>query len=340
MVLISANLSIFGLDAPSPMWHYLHMVTADRKRKLDEFLALVRKGATTREAVHRVGLKQHNIYWHRSQDSEFRAAHDRAQKQGRRAQHPRLTRAQQDAIVKLAAEGKSLQAAADQVGVNYYAIVQMRKKSRGFDKRMHRVLVAENESKLEPLKNKLLARVRAGATVVDVQRELGLPQTWAAIRRDNDREFARRLRAAIKESMSKRAHARGKQQRAKDRAAADKAFERAMRGRRYQDIDNDPDHYPVMRPAPQLTAADARGELALWRAVITRAILDARRYNDPDCPPDLWHAGRSAHAWLTGSGESFRTVCELADLEPSHVRRCYEAGVSIVEEDGDAMVSG
>ena len=63
-------------------------------------------------------------------------------------------------------------------------------------------------------------------------------------------------------------------------------------------------------------------EMALWRAVISQAILDLK------LPASLDDNGRDrndtdrqqAINWFTRAGSDFRMVCSLADLEASRVQ--------------------
>jgi hypothetical protein len=47
---------------------------------------------------------------------------------------------------------------------------------------------------------------------------------------------------------------------------------------------------------------------------------------------------QSAHAWFSNNGDDFRTVCELAGLEPCEVRKRVLAYLSRVEQDPAALV--
>ena len=64
---------------------------------------------------------------------------------------------------------------------------------------------------------------------------------------------------------------------------------------------------------------------ALWRAVITQALMDAassskKRY---------YIAERAkARAWLKGNTEDFIEVCELADLDPEYVKTQAKIAIS------------
>ena len=68
-------------------------------------------------------------------------------------------------------------------------------------------------------------------------------------------------------------------------------------------------------PDPDL---QARAEIALWRAVITQALMDAG--SESRKPEALYHKFE-ATAWLTGGGRDFTTVCDYAALDPRYVRR-------------------
>ena len=62
----------------------------------------------------------------------------------------------------------------------------------------------------------------------------------------------------------------------------------------------------------------ARGERALWVAVITQAMQDAQsrcqKAESVFCKHEAIH-------WLTGNSKDFITVCLCADMEPDYVRR-------------------
>lgn len=60
-----------------------------------------------------------------------------------------------------------------------------------------------------------------------------------------------------------------------------------------------------------------RGEQALWRAVITQALMDA---NSNSAKSEMQYEKRQAAAWLRGGGRDFYTVCHCADLDPAYVR--------------------
>ena len=60
-----------------------------------------------------------------------------------------------------------------------------------------------------------------------------------------------------------------------------------------------------------------RGEMALWQAVITQALMDA------SCNSHKYEAKLEklkATRWLLGGGKDFIAVCHHAGLEPSYVR--------------------
>lgn len=60
-----------------------------------------------------------------------------------------------------------------------------------------------------------------------------------------------------------------------------------------------------------------RGEQALWRAVITQALMDAASQSSK---MEACYEKRQATCWLTGYGEDFKTVCDLANFPPDYVR--------------------
>lgn len=61
-----------------------------------------------------------------------------------------------------------------------------------------------------------------------------------------------------------------------------------------------------------------RGEQALWRAVITQALMDAASKSKK---MELKYEESQALCWLTTNGEDFRTVCENAGFDPFYIRR-------------------
>ena len=62
----------------------------------------------------------------------------------------------------------------------------------------------------------------------------------------------------------------------------------------------------------------ARGEQALWIAVITQAITDARS----NCKKsESQYHKREAIDWLTGNGRDFVDVCLCAGMNPDYVRK-------------------
>src|SRR5688572_29489715 len=59
-----------------------------------------------------------------------------------------------------------------------------------------------------------------------------------------------------------------------------------------------------------------RSEIALWRAVITQALMDASSGSQK---MEARHEKRRAIHWLLSDREDFETVCHFADLSPSYV---------------------
>jgi hypothetical protein len=61
----------------------------------------------------------------------------------------------------------------------------------------------------------------------------------------------------------------------------------------------------------------ARGEAALWTAVITQALMDGMsKSNNPE---QRYHK-QVAIQWLTGGSKDFHMVCLMAGLDPGYVR--------------------
>lgn len=68
-----------------------------------------------------------------------------------------------------------------------------------------------------------------------------------------------------------------------------------------------------------------RGEMALWQAVITQALMDA------SCNSHKYEAKLEklkATRWLLGGSKDFVTVCYHAGLEPSYVREKIRLALS------------
>jgi hypothetical protein len=62
----------------------------------------------------------------------------------------------------------------------------------------------------------------------------------------------------------------------------------------------------------------AKGEQALWCAVITQAMIDA---TSNQRKPEAIHQKMDATRWLTGNSPDFIEVCERAGLPPDYVRK-------------------
>jgi hypothetical protein len=60
-----------------------------------------------------------------------------------------------------------------------------------------------------------------------------------------------------------------------------------------------------------------RGEMALWVAVITQAMMDALSRSRH---PEAVYYKHEAINWLTGGSRNFKTVCLMAGLDPDYVR--------------------
>lgn len=60
-----------------------------------------------------------------------------------------------------------------------------------------------------------------------------------------------------------------------------------------------------------------KGEMALWSAVITQALMDA---GSESRKPEAQHEKAKAIRWLLGNSEDFITVCLNAGLDPHYIR--------------------
>lgn len=61
-----------------------------------------------------------------------------------------------------------------------------------------------------------------------------------------------------------------------------------------------------------------RGEMALWKAVITQALMDA---GSESTKAEAVQEKKKAIRWLLGHSDDFITVCLNAGLEPGYVRQ-------------------
>jgi len=61
-----------------------------------------------------------------------------------------------------------------------------------------------------------------------------------------------------------------------------------------------------------------RGERALWRAVITQALMDA---GSNSAKKEMKYDKAQAIAWLASGSKDFHQVCTLADMDPEYVRQ-------------------
>jgi hypothetical protein len=62
----------------------------------------------------------------------------------------------------------------------------------------------------------------------------------------------------------------------------------------------------------------ARGETALWVAVITQAMMDALSKSKT---PEMRYHKYEAIRWLSDNSKDFVMVCYFADMDPDYVRR-------------------
>lgn len=68
---------------------------------------------------------------------------------------------------------------------------------------------------------------------------------------------------------------------------------------------------------PQDGRRAVRGEIALWRAVITQALTDAFSQSSK---VEMQYESRKARVWLEGRSDDFHTVCSLAQMPFDYVR--------------------
>src|SRR5690348_15560717 len=68
-----------------------------------------------------------------------------------------------------------------------------------------------------------------------------------------------------------------------------------------------------------------RGEMALWRSVITQALMDAASNSRKS---ETQYHKREALKWLLTESDDFAAVCEHAGLDQHYVRRMAKAALS------------
>lgn len=62
----------------------------------------------------------------------------------------------------------------------------------------------------------------------------------------------------------------------------------------------------------------AQGEAALWRAVITQALMDASSHSSKK---EAQYDKEAAQRWLLDNKDDFITVCQHGNLDPQYVRK-------------------
>jgi hypothetical protein len=85
----------------------------------------------------------------------------------------------------------------------------------------------------------------------------------------------------------------------------------------------------------QLQSSPVSPHLALWRAVILQAIIDARTHS---LAPEAVAAKHSAINWLRLGNQSFRAVCDLADCSPHQVMASIHTPKTIASQDGTSAL--
>lgn len=70
-------------------------------------------------------------------------------------------------------------------------------------------------------------------------------------------------------------------------------------------------------PFEQTAFNPVKGEMALWTAVITQALMDA---GSESRKPEARHEKAKAIRWLLGNSEDFNIVCQNAGLDPQDIR--------------------
>ena len=78
------------------------------------------------------------------------------------------------------------------------------------------------------------------------------------------------------------------------------------------------------RIAPESIGASLEPEIALWRAVVLRAMKDASGLIDTShvkTQKAIENVIRNAQGWFRGNSEGFRLICDAAGFDPDYVRR-------------------
>lgn len=70
--------------------------------------------------------------------------------------------------------------------------------------------------------------------------------------------------------------------------------------------------------ASECDEAEEAGEQALWKAVITQALMDA---GSESKKPEMKYERAQAISWLSGLSPDFYAVCSLAGMDPDYVRQ-------------------
>ncbi|ALN73582.1 hypothetical protein M673_12717 [Aureimonas sp. AU20] len=69
----------------------------------------------------------------------------------------------------------------------------------------------------------------------------------------------------------------------------------------------------------------------LWRKVVAQAVRDAlSTWKDVDSA----HNRRTARAWFASNSEDFREVCEMAELNPAHVKESMKETI-LAQDEGE-----
>jgi len=67
----------------------------------------------------------------------------------------------------------------------------------------------------------------------------------------------------------------------------------------------------------EIVDGEVFGEKALWRAVITQALMDAGSLSSKR---EMKYHKAQAISWLSGTSPDFKQVCEMADMDYEYVR--------------------
>lgn len=86
---------------------------------------------------------------------------------------------------------------------------------------------------------------------------------------------------------------------------------------KFYDFNNIHNHHNAISYLESV-GSDCKGEIALWKSVITQALLDATIQQNDIQSKAIRH---KAKAWFNITNKDFIQICEMANLEPSIIQK-------------------